>query len=169
MKIKICVLSIVLADENGPAMPAVFADETEARAKYDEVIGFVYGTEQLSYSDIGARARLLAVIPTYRSFSWMPYVGMTVDRRLGVNHTFDIPNQAAAIADTLNFAQSNTFWGVEGGLDTLFRGSARFGIKTFYQTSADTQIIGGNVFLKIPLWEPALAAQDSGIRIARSK
>jgi hypothetical protein len=38
MKIKIYVLSTVLADENGPAMPAVFADEAEARAKYDEVI-----------------------------------------------------------------------------------------------------------------------------------
>ena len=37
MKIKIYVLSTVLADENGPAMPAVFADEAEARAKYDEV------------------------------------------------------------------------------------------------------------------------------------
>jgi hypothetical protein len=38
MKIKIYVLSTVLADENGPAMPAVFSDETEARAKYDEVM-----------------------------------------------------------------------------------------------------------------------------------
>jgi hypothetical protein len=38
MKIKIYVLSTVLADENGPAMPAVFADETEAWAKYDEAL-----------------------------------------------------------------------------------------------------------------------------------
>src|ERR1700730_6267046 len=38
MKIKIYVLYTVRADENGPAMPAVFADETEARAKYDEVM-----------------------------------------------------------------------------------------------------------------------------------
>src|ERR1700738_1418513 len=37
-KIKIYVLSTGLADENGPAMPAVFAGETEARAKYDEVM-----------------------------------------------------------------------------------------------------------------------------------
>ena len=28
----------MLADENAPAMPAVFADEAEARAKYDEVM-----------------------------------------------------------------------------------------------------------------------------------
>ena len=38
MKIKIYVLSTVLADENAPAMPTVFADEAEARAKYDEMI-----------------------------------------------------------------------------------------------------------------------------------
>ena len=38
MKAKIWVLSTVLADENAPAMPAVFADEAEARAKYDEVM-----------------------------------------------------------------------------------------------------------------------------------
>jgi hypothetical protein len=36
MKAKIWVLSTVLADENAPAMPAVFADEAEAWAKYDE-------------------------------------------------------------------------------------------------------------------------------------
>jgi hypothetical protein len=38
MKVKIWVLATVLADENAPAMPAVFADETEARAQYDEVM-----------------------------------------------------------------------------------------------------------------------------------
>ena len=38
MKAKIWVLATVLADENAPAMPAVFADEAEAWAKYDEVI-----------------------------------------------------------------------------------------------------------------------------------
>ena len=38
MKANIWVLCTVLADENAPAMPAVFADEAEAWAKYDEVI-----------------------------------------------------------------------------------------------------------------------------------
>jgi hypothetical protein len=38
MKAKVWVLCTVLTDENAPAMPAVFADETEARAKYDEMI-----------------------------------------------------------------------------------------------------------------------------------
>ena len=35
---KIWVLCTVLVDENAPAMPAVFGDEAEAWAKYDEVI-----------------------------------------------------------------------------------------------------------------------------------
>jgi hypothetical protein len=38
MKAKIWVLRTVLAHENAPAMPAVFADEAEAWAKYDETI-----------------------------------------------------------------------------------------------------------------------------------
>jgi hypothetical protein len=38
MKAKIWVLCTVLADENAPAMPAVFADEAEAWTKYDEVM-----------------------------------------------------------------------------------------------------------------------------------
>ena len=38
MKITIYVLSAVLADENAPAMPAVFGDEAEAWAKDDAVI-----------------------------------------------------------------------------------------------------------------------------------
>ena len=38
MKAKIWALATVLADENAPALPAVFADEAEAWAKYDETI-----------------------------------------------------------------------------------------------------------------------------------
>jgi hypothetical protein len=127
--------------------------------------GFVYGTEQLSYSYLGARARLMAVVPA-RGFAWMPFVGVTVDRQLGFSHTFDIPAQVATAADTFNFAQDNTFWGVEAGLDILSRGSAKFGVKTFYQSSSDTHTAGGTLFVKIPLWEPAqVAAKDSGIRV----
>jgi hypothetical protein len=39
MKAKVWVLSTVLSDENAPAMPAVFVDETEARAAYDAALG----------------------------------------------------------------------------------------------------------------------------------
>jgi hypothetical protein len=36
MKAKVWVLCTVLTDENAPAMPAVFADDAEARAAYDK-------------------------------------------------------------------------------------------------------------------------------------
>ena len=38
MKAKIWALCTVLTDENAPAMPAVFADEAEARAAYDKAL-----------------------------------------------------------------------------------------------------------------------------------
>jgi hypothetical protein len=38
MKAKIWALCTVLSDENAPAMPAVFADEAEARAAYDKAL-----------------------------------------------------------------------------------------------------------------------------------
>jgi hypothetical protein len=38
VKTKIWVLATVLADENAPALPAVFTDKAEAWAKYDETI-----------------------------------------------------------------------------------------------------------------------------------
>ena len=38
MKAKVWVLCTVLTDENAPAMPAVFADEAEARAAYDKAL-----------------------------------------------------------------------------------------------------------------------------------
>jgi hypothetical protein len=72
-------------------------------------------------------------------------------------------------ADTFIFDQSKTFWGVEAGLDILTRGSARFGAKTFYQSSSDTHTTGGSLFVKLPLWDPPAVAPDTGIRIARGK
>lgn len=135
---------------------------------YTDSTGFAYGTEQLSYSDLGARARLIAVIPNY-GWSWAPFVGLTVDRQFGFSHTFDIPAQAGLAADTYNFAQGNTFWGVEGGLNLLTRGSATFGAKAFYQSSSDTHTTGGSLFVKIPLWEPPATAADSGIRVSGKK
>jgi hypothetical protein len=44
MKAKIWVLCTVLTDENAPAMPAVFTDESDARAKYDEAMRAEWGS-----------------------------------------------------------------------------------------------------------------------------
>ncbi len=159
-----------------PATPggyAVFLDVSghyayrqENEDGFTDNTGLVYGTQQLSYSDVGARARLMAVVPD-RGFAWVPFVGVTVDRELGLRSTFDIPAQAVTPADTLIFSPSTTFWGAELGFDLLSSdsGGAKFGMKAFYQASADTRTVGGAAFLKIP-FEDFASTTDSGIRIA---
>jgi hypothetical protein len=141
-----------------------YAYRQEHEDGFTDNTGFVYGTQQLSYSDVGARARLIAVVPD-RGFAWMPFVGATVDRDLGLRSTFDIPAQAVTPADTLIFSPSTTFWGTELGFDLLSSSSAKFGMKAFYQASADTRTVGGAAFLKIP-FEDFAPTTDSGIRIA---
>jgi hypothetical protein len=125
--------------------------------------GFVFGTEQSSYSDVGVAARLSAIIPD-NHFAWQPFVGVTFDRQLGFSNSFNIPTQAAAAADTFNFTQSNSFWGTELGVNTLVRNGVRFEVRGYYQASADTKTVGGNIVIKIPLWQPPVG--DSGIRTA---
>jgi len=134
---------------------------------FTDSTGFAYGTEQLSYSDVGLQANLVTVIPNGR-FAWAPYVGVTLDQQLGFSHTFALPAQALTPADTLIFTQSNTFWGVHLGMNLLGLGTAKLGVQASYQASGDTQIFGGSVFFKIPLWEPP-PGQDSGIRVANGK
>lgn len=131
---------------------------------FTDSTGFAYGTQQLSYNDVGARLRLEAVVPD-RGVAWMPFVGATFDQELGLNYTFGIPAQAVTPADTLIISPSTTWWGAETGLNILTPGGLKFGMKAFYQASADTQTIGGSAYLKIPFEDLAPAA-DSGIRIA---
>jgi hypothetical protein len=127
--------------------------------------GFIYGTEQLSYWTFGVRANLVAAIPAGR-FTWLPYVGLTFDRQLGFRHTYDIPNQVAAVADTYYFDQGQTWWGVQTGLGILDRGGVKAGVNAYYRASSDTSVLGGNLFLKVPFFVDAIVpAKDSGIRV----
>ena len=52
MKARIWVLCTVLTDENAPAMPAVFADETAARAAYDTALRAEWSRWELTSHDI---------------------------------------------------------------------------------------------------------------------
>jgi hypothetical protein len=125
--------------------------------------GFIYGTEQLSYWTLGARANLVAVIPSALGrFSWMPYVGLTFDQQLGFRHTWDLPSAS----DTLDFSQGQTWWGVQGGLSMLDRGGVKAGVNAYYRASSDTSVLGGNLFLKVPFFADAvIPAKESGIRV----
>jgi hypothetical protein len=131
---------------------------------FTDSAGFVYGTEQLSYWTAGARANLVAAIPVGRA-TWLPYVGVTFDQQLDFRHTFDIPNQVATVADVISFGQGRTWWGVQGGLNVLDRGGLKAGLGGYYAASSDTSILGGKVFVKVPLFADAVGpARDSGIR-----
>jgi hypothetical protein len=133
---------------------------------FTDTSGFIYGTEQLSYWTASARANLVAAIPTGRA-TWMPYVGVTFDQQLGFRHTFDIPNQVAAVADTFSFGQGRTWWGVQGGVSIFDRGGIKAGLNAYYRASSDTSILGGSLSLKVPFFADAVApaARDSGIRV----
>jgi hypothetical protein len=114
---------------------------------FTDSAGFVYGTEETRFGDVGARARLFEILPGYGSL-WIPYVGATVDQQFGFSHTSNFPNQVQLVSgDIVTYSQAHTFWGVEGGLDVL--GSAvsawRVEAKGFYTASSDTNIAGGKL------------------------
>ena len=133
---------------------------------FTDTAGFIYGTEKMSYTDLGAKANLVTVIPS-GGFSWMPFIGLSIDRELGFNSTFDVPAQGGAPEDTLFIGQSNTFWGTQGGVNIVGGASFKAGVSAFYMASADTKIVGGNVFLKIPFFYGNASAEDSGITEAK--
>jgi len=124
---------------------------------FTDSAGFVYGTEQARYGDIGARAKLFALMPGY-GVLWKPYVAATVDQLVGLSHTATFPNQVQlAGGDLVTYSQAKTFWGAEGGVDVLNGGvyGWRVGARGFYNSSADTSIAGGSLSLNIPLWRGA--------------
>jgi hypothetical protein len=86
---------------------------------------------------------------------------------LSFSHTFDIPAQAATGADTLFIGQSTTFWGTQFGVNILSHGGIKAGVNGFYSASADANIVGGSVFLKIPFSYDTAFAGESGITEAK--
>ena len=148
--------TLVKAPPTSPGGYALFLDASghyayvqEREDGFTDNTGFAYGAQQASFSDVGVRTRVIGVVPDH-GFAWIPYVGATFDRELGLSSTFDIPAQAVTPADTVIFLPSTTFWGAELGLDILGRGGTKLGIKAFYEASTDTQTFGGSAFLRIP-------------------
>jgi hypothetical protein len=130
--------------------------------------GFTLGAENISYSDIGSESRFIVAVPTGK-LAWLPYVGATFDQRLGYNYTVDVPAQAGIPSDIITFSESNTFWGAEIGADLVGPGSTKFGVKAFYQTSADMHNLGATLTLKMPFYADSDPALKSGITVAKAK
>jgi hypothetical protein len=113
--------------------------------------GFTFGAADAKAGDVGARARLLALMPAH-DWLWMPYVSATVDQEFGVSNTFNIPSQATLPGgDVISILTAKTFLGGDLGVDVRGPGGVIVGVKGFYEASADTNITGGNLTVKVPL------------------
>ena len=118
---------------------------------FTDSTGFIFGTGQTRYGDVGGRVKLFAIIPN-NGWLWMPYVAGTVDQQFGFSSSLNIPNQAAlAGGDLLSLQEAQTFLGTELGIDVHGPNGWTVGAKGFYQASTDTNIVGGRAFIKIPL------------------
>jgi hypothetical protein len=121
---------------------------------FTDSAGFVYGDERARYGDIGARAKLFALMPGY-GLLWQPYIGATVDQLFGLSHTAVFPNQVQLVGgDVVAYSPARTFWGIDGGVDVYnnARNGWRVGARGFYNSSSDTSIAGANLSLSVPLW-----------------
>jgi hypothetical protein len=113
--------------------------------------GFIFGTDQTHYGDVGAEAKLFAVFPSY-GLLWMPYVAGTVDQLFGFSSTLNIPSQPALVGgDVASLTEAQTFYGAQLGLDARAANGWTIGVKGFYTASADMNFAGGNAYIKIPL------------------
>jgi hypothetical protein len=129
---------------------------------FTDSTGFIFGTGETRYEDVGARAKLFVVIPN-NGYVWMPYVSGTVDREFGFSSTMNIPIQAALPSgDLTSLQEAQTFWGTALGVDVSGPNGWTVGVKGFYQASADINYTGGTAYVKIPLNytpRPAFAAR----------
>ncbi len=119
---------------------------------FTDSTGFTLGGAQAHDADIGARARLLALIPSH-DVLWMPFVSATIDQLFDYSNNVNIPVQAALTSgDVVSIQMAKTFAGAELGIEGRSLGGWTFGVKGSYQASADTSIVGGVAYLKIPFY-----------------
>jgi hypothetical protein len=111
--------------------------------------GFILGASRYEYGDIGANARLEALVPT-PGILWIPYIEASVDQHLGNIDTLNLPAQTGVtVADTINYSDANTYWGGRIGLSTETRSGLSVGVSGFISESSDLRIVGGQAFIKV--------------------
>jgi hypothetical protein len=118
---------------------------------FTDSTGFIFGSGQTRSGDVGGRAELFAVVPG-NGLLWKPYVAGTVDQLFGFSSTLTIPSQVAqpGITDVFSVQPARTFGGAEFGVATRGPSGWTVNVKGFYEASADTNIAGGSVTVKIP-------------------
>lgn len=115
---------------------------------FTDSTGFTSGTSRYQYGDIGAKAKLEALVPA-PGILWMPYIEATLDQHLGTIDQLNVPEQAGVtVADLVKYSDANTFWGGRIGLSTRMRAGLSLGVNGFVSASSDLTIVGGEVFIK---------------------
>ena len=110
--------------------------------------GFLVGNGNLRFGDIGADAKLEAVIPG-SGFLWKPYIGAGIDQRLGQKDTQNLPAQGTNPADTITFFDANTFYSGTIGLDVQLSRTISVGIAGLVSASSDQNIEGGQASIMV--------------------
>jgi hypothetical protein len=115
---------------------------------FTESTGFIWGSGNIHYGDLGVKAELQGIIPA-NGVVWMPYVAGTADQLVGFSNTLNIPTQTAMAADTLTLSQATTVWGVEAGVETNVSPAWKIGAKISDSWSSDINIVGGTGYVKV--------------------
>lgn len=117
---------------------------------FTDTAGFTTGTQTIQYGAAGARAKLFEQVQA-NGLVWEPWVAATIDQQFGYSNVLIIPNQPALIGgDTVFTSQAHTYWGGQGGLEVTNAQGWKAGVKGVYMASADTTIVAGNLYVRIP-------------------
>lgn len=104
-----------------------------------DTTGTPFGSQENSSWMIGARAAFLA--PHQREGMVLtPFVAFSIDQQLGYDHTFD----------GVDLDQSDTFFGIEGGMTVDTASGLRVAIATGYTGSGDQDVFTAGIGVRIP-------------------
>jgi hypothetical protein len=133
--------------------------QSDVARGFTDSVGFVFGNERAQGGETGLKAKLFANIQNY-GVLWQPYVSGSVHWDFDYSHIANFPGQLAlATGDSLIFADATTFVGAKVGLDVKTTFGWTIGVNGYYERSSDTEIVGGQAYVKIPLGPAIVTAR----------
>jgi hypothetical protein len=117
---------------------------------FTDSAGFITGGEQYRYGFAGARAELVATVPSER-LVWNPFVAVAIDQKFAFTHTVGIPVQAASAGDTLSYSEGQTTPSGYAGVRVRDASGISVGLDGFYRHSSNISSLGGEVDIAFPL------------------
>jgi hypothetical protein len=112
--------------------------------------GLAVGASETRYETVGGRAELFSTL-VYENVLWSPFVAIKVDRRFDFSSKATMPVQPQLPSgDVYYFSPANTFWGPEVGLTIAGQQWWSVQARGFYLASADANVAGGSLQLRIP-------------------